>query len=218
MMLEVDSDCTLMEILQAYGETPLPPYIKREEGPTVEDKEAYQTVYAQNDGAIAAPTAGLHFTLELLRELAQRGIANTAITLHVGVGTFRPVAADLIDEHIMEEERFVISERAARLINETRAQGGRVIAVGTTTVRTLEAVAAQRGRVVPCSGRTNLFIRPPYQFKVVDALLTNFHLPRSTLLMMVAALMGREVLGRAYQEAIQTRYRFYSYGDSMLIL
>lgn len=218
IILEMDSDRPVLEILAEAGEMPLPPYIHRESGPSVEDTARYQTVYARNDGAIAAPTAGLHFTNELLCALEAQGVRRTAVTLHVGVGTFRPVTAAVVEEHVMESERYTVSDRAADMISETRSSGGRVVAVGTTTVRTLETVVSERGSIVPCAGRSSLFIRPPYRFGVVDALLTNFHLPKSTLTMMVSAMIGRENLMRAYCEAIDRRYRFYSYGDSMLIL
>ncbi len=182
------------------------------------DRTRYQTVYAEQSGAVAAPTAGLHFTKELLDELERRGVKKTAITLHVGIGTFRPVAVEDVESHVMDEERFVVSEQAAKMINETREKGGRIIAVGTTTVRTLETVAAQHGSVISCSGRSSLFIYPPYEFRVVDAILTNFHLPKSSLIMMISAFSERDLILKAYKEAAKQKYRFYSYGDCMLIL
>jgi S-adenosylmethionine:tRNA ribosyltransferase-isomerase len=202
--------------IEEYGQVPLPPYIERE--PEELDSERYQTVYARVEGAVAAPTAGLHFTEELLAKLASRGIASARLVLHVGLGTFRPVASEDPDEHEMEEERYEVSRDTAGTINAARASGGRVVAVGTTSVRVLETVADADGRVRPGEGSTRLFVRPPYEFRCVDALLTNFHLPRSTLLMLVSAFAGREAVRAAYEEAVRERYRFYSYGDAMLIL
>lgn len=204
-------------LLDRIGVPPLPPYIHRPARTGLDDRR-YQTVYAEQPGAVAAPTAGLHFTPELLARLDAAGIPMVCLTLHVGIGTFRPVSADNVEEHRMESERYEVPERTARAIGEARARGGRIFAVGTTTVRTLEAVAAERGGVVPCSGRTDIFIRPPYEFRAVDALLTNFHLPRSTLLMLVCAFAGRDLVLRAYREAVEQGYRFYSYGDCMLLV
>lgn len=201
--------------LERLGHVPLPPYIKRADRP--EDRERYQTVFATNPGAVAAPTAGLHFTPEILDRLAARGVETARVTLHVGIGTFKPVTADLVHEHVMDEERYEVPEATAAAIAETRARGGRVVAVGTTTVRTLESAADEDGTVHPGAGRTGLFIVPGYRFRVVDALLTNFHLPRSTLLMMVSAFAGRERVLAAYEEAVAEGYRFYSYGDAMLM-
>ena len=198
------------------GAVPLPPYIDREAEPV--DGTRYQTVYARVPGAVAAPTAGLHFTEELLEELQAGGVGVARLTLHVGIGTFRPVSAEDPAEHRMESERYVLSEEAASTINHARAAGERVVAVGTTSVRTLESVADENGRVSAGEGATDLFIRPPYRYKCVDALLTNFHLPKSTLLMLVSALAGRELVLDAYAEAVRERYRFYSYGDAMLII
>lgn len=201
--------------LQALGHVPLPPYIKRPD--ERRDVREYQTVYAQHPGAIAAPTAGLHFDEALLARLETSGIRRTAVTLHVGIGTFKPVTAALVHEHQMESERYEISPETVRAIDETRAAGGRVVAVGTTVVRTLEGcAAAHSGTLQAGSGRTELFIVPGFQFRLVDALLTNFHLPRSTLLMLVSAFAGRERVIAAYEEAIREGYRFYSYGDAML--
>ncbi|NQT92310.1 MAG: tRNA preQ1(34) S-adenosylmethionine ribosyltransferase-isomerase QueA [Lentisphaerae bacterium] len=208
------------ELLEEAGLAPLPPYIKRErEGSTQgeADRERYQTVYAEHAGAIAAPTAGLHFTTELLEELAGKGVRTAAVTLHVGPGTFEPVRSERVEDHDMDSERYRIGPAAADAVEETRKSGGRLVAVGSTTVRVLEAVMAEQGSIVPCSGRTSLFIRPPYEFKAVDAMLTNFHLPRSTLIMMVSALAGRDIVMRAYAEAVRRKYRFYSYGDCMLL-
>jgi S-adenosylmethionine:tRNA ribosyltransferase-isomerase len=202
--------------IEEYGQVPLPPYIERE--PEELDSERYQTVYARVDGAVAAPTAGLHFTEPLLASLASRGVAAARLVLHVGLGTFRPVASEDPDEHEMEEERYEVSPDAAGTINAARASGGRVVAVGTTSVRVLETVADADGRVHPGEGGTRLFIRPPHEFRCVDVLLTNFHLPRSTLLMLVSAFAGRDAVLAAYGEAVREGYRFYSYGDAMLVL
>jgi S-adenosylmethionine:tRNA ribosyltransferase-isomerase len=202
--------------IEEFGQVPLPPYIERE--PEDLDSERYQTVYARVDGAVAAPTAGLHFTEALLRDLSARGVAAARIVLHVGLGTFRPITADDPTEHQMEEERYEVSADAAGTINAARASGGRVVAVGTTSVRVLETVGDAGGSVHPGGGTTGLFIRPPHDFRCVDVLITNFHLPRSTLLMLVSAFAGREAVLAAYAEAVRERYRFYSYGDAMLIL
>jgi S-adenosylmethionine:tRNA ribosyltransferase-isomerase len=210
--------------LERLGETPLPPYIGRETV-TPEDRARYQTVYAQAPGSVAAPTAGLHFTEETLEAIAALGAHLARVTLHVGPGTFAPVKADLVTEHVMHEERYELSEAAVATIARARAAGGRVIAVGTTSVRVLETVArAHAGELRAGAGRTNIFLHPPAPFHVVDALLTNFHLPQSTLLMLVSAFLapgaetGREGLLAIYAEAIRERYRFFSYGDAMLIL
>jgi S-adenosylmethionine:tRNA ribosyltransferase-isomerase len=200
--------------LDRLGHVPLPPYIHRPD--TSEDRERYQTVYARTPGAVAAPTAGLHFTERLLREIEAAGIEITRVTLHVGIGTFKPVTAERIEDHRMERERYEISAEAAEAIRRARERG-RVVAVGTTVVRTLESAAlAGDGTVLPGTGSTELFITPGFRFQVVDALLTNFHLPRSTLLMLVSAFAGRERVLAAYEEAIREGYRFYSYGDAML--
>jgi len=201
--------------LERLGHVPLPPYIHRPDTP--EDRERYQTIYARSPGAIAAPTAGLHFTAELLREIEGAGIGIARITLHVGIGTFKPVTAERIADHRMDRERYEISEEAAALIHRTRESGARVVAVGTTVVRTLESAALAGGEVRAGGGATELFITPGFRFQVVDALLTNFHLPRSTLLMLVSAFAGRERILAAYAEAIREGYRFYSYGDAMLM-
>jgi len=201
--------------LERLGHVPLPPYIHRPDTP--EDRERYQTIYARSPGAIAAPTAGLHFTAELLREIEGAGIGIARVTLHVGIGTFKPVTAERIADHRMDRERYEISEEAAALIHRTRESGARVVAVGTTVVRTLESAALAGGEVRAGGGATELFITPGFRFQVVDALLTNFHLPRSTLLMLVSAFSGRERILAAYEEAIREGYRFYSYGDAMLM-
>jgi S-adenosylmethionine:tRNA ribosyltransferase-isomerase len=213
------------EVLEELGETPLPHYIKREgETPCMDDEERYQTVYAQNKGSVAAPTAGLHFTNEMLGQIRARGIEVCSVTLHVGPGTFAPVKTESIENHTMHHERFHVGEEAARKVNAARSTGRRVIAVGTTTVRVLESLARDHhGRIVAGMGRTNIFIFPPFEFRIVDALVTNFHLPRSTLLMLVSAfaapgkLEGREKILAAYEEAVKQHYRFFSYGDAMLI-
>ncbi len=201
--------------LAELGHVPLPPYIKRPDEPS--DAERYQTIYASVDGAIAAPTAGLHFTPGLLDRIRRRGVRIEKVTLHVGIGTFKPVTAKLVHEHQMEEERFEIPEAVPAAVESTRRRGGRVVAVGTTVVRALEGAARPNGALDAGSGRTALFITPGYAFRIVDRLLTNFHLPRSTLLMLVAAFAGRELVLAAYAEAIEQRYRFYSYGDAMFL-
>jgi S-adenosylmethionine:tRNA ribosyltransferase-isomerase len=204
------------ELLEAHGRMPLPPYIERESDES--DLSRYQTVYAQEDGAVAAPTAGLHFTPELLSELVDVGVQSTTVTLHVGLGTFLPVTEEVIEDHEMHSERFRLTTESAEQVEACRARGGRVIAVGTTSVRVLEACSDGSGRLVPGVGRTDIFIRPGYEFRSVDGLLTNFHLPKSTLLMLVAALAGRETILSLYERAIAEELRFYSYGDAMLLL
>jgi len=202
--------------LARYGEVPLPPYIRRP--PTDVDRERYQTVYAAHEGSVAAPTAGLHFTADLLDTLRGRGTAVVTLDLHVGPGTFKPVDVEDLSRHPMHAEVYDVGEAAARTINERRAAGGRVWAVGTTVVRTLETVANAGGRIVAGAGETTLFIHPPYAFRTVDRIITNFHLPRSTLLMLVCAFGGYDAVMRAYGEAVRERYRFYSYGDAMAIV
>lgn len=204
-----------LEILQRVGRVPLPPYIRDGEM-TDEDEQAYQTVFAQSAGAVAAPTAGLHFTPELLTRLEQQGIKRAAVTLHVGIGTFRPVTVEALDEHVMHSEWASVNAAAVEQISTARSAGGRVVAVGTTVVRTLES-AARGGSLQPFTGQTDLFIRPPYSFQTIDALLTNFHLPKSTLLVLVRTFGGDDLIQRAYKIAIQQQYRFFSYGDAMLI-
>ncbi|MFT5124430.1 MAG: S-adenosylmethionine:tRNA ribosyltransferase-isomerase [Kiritimatiellia bacterium] len=215
--IRIHSDQDIYQLMDDYGETPLPPYIGRE-GETPGDRDRYQTVYAREPGAVAAPTAGLHFTPALLAELVKKGVQTATITLHVGIGTFRPVSTDQLEDHVMESERYEVSAATADAINQTRAAGGRVIAVGSTSVRTLETVAAQGLPVRAGSGRSQMFIYPPYEFKLIDGMLTNFHLPESTLIMMVCALGGYERIMQSYQEAIREHYRFYSYGDCMLVI
>lgn len=204
------------EALARHGHVPLPPYLGREDEPL--DRERYQTVYARTPGSVAAPTAGLHFTDELLAALEGAGVRLAAVTLHVGIGTFRPVEAEDPADHEMHRERYEVPEATARAIDEARASGGRIWAVGTTAARTLESAADGGGRVRPGAGSTDLFIRPPYRFRAVDRLVTNFHLPRSTLLMLVAAFGGYERVMAAYRHAIAGPYRFYSYGDAMALL
>ena len=203
-------------LVERHGRVPLPPYIDREAD--AEDRKRYQTVYAERRGSVAAPTAGLHFTPDLLRALESRGVEPVRLTLHVGVGTFRPVDAERPEDHALHSEAYRLSPDAAAALNEARAAGGRVWAVGTTVCRALETVADERGRFHPGAGRTDLFIHPPYRFRGVDRLLTNFHLPRSSLLMLVAAFAGHELTMRAYRHAVEAGYRFYSYGDAMLLL
>lgn len=201
------------EILDKLGQMPLPPYITHQ----LKDKNRYQTVYARHEGSAAAPTAGLHFTPELLKTIEEKGVKLAHVTLHVGLGTFRPVKVEDVKEHHMHTEFYQIEEEQARLINETRAAGGRVICVGTTSCRTLESAADENGILHAGSGWTDIFIYPGYRFKLMDALITNFHLPESTLLMLVSAFAGREHVMEAYEEAVEERYRFFSFGDAMLI-
>lgn len=201
--------------LERLGHIPLPPYIKRDDD--ADDRTTYQTVFARQPGAIAAPTAGLHFDETFSERLAARGIGHAAVTLHVGLGTFKPVTAALVHEHHMDEERYHVSTEVAEAIHRTRARGGRIVAIGTTVVRTLESAAQRTGAVEAGGGRTDLFINPGYDFRAVDVLLTNFHLPKSTLLMLVSALAGRNRVLDAYREAVDEGYRFYSYGDAMLV-
>jgi S-adenosylmethionine:tRNA ribosyltransferase-isomerase len=205
------------ELLGEIGSTPLPPYIKRPSGASADDRERYQTIYSKHRGAIAAPTAGLHFTPEVIAEVARKA-SLAEITLHVGYGTFEPVRVDDVAEHSVSGERFEISESAAQKINAARANGGRIVVVGTTTMRALESAANENGNVEAGSGVATLTIKPGYQFRIAGALLTNFHLPRSSLLLLVSAFAGREFVLRAYGHAVEARYRFYSYGDCNLIL
>lgn len=201
------------EILDQLGQMPLPPYITHQ----LKDKNRYQTVYAKHDGSAAAPTAGLHFTPELLDDIRKKGVKIAHVTLHVGLGTFRPVKVENILEHHMHSEYYVVEEEQAKLVNETKARGGRIIAVGTTSCRTLESAAGEDGILKAGSGWTDIFIYPGYRFKLTDCLITNFHLPESTLLMLVSALAGREKIMDAYEEAVKERYRFFSFGDAMFI-
>ena len=201
------------EILDSLGEMPLPPYITHK----LEDKEMYQTVYAKFNGSAAAPTAGLHFTNELLEKIRHKGVRIASITLHVGLGTFRPVKVEEVNNHHMHTEWYEVNKEAADIINETKKNGGRVICVGTTSCRTIESVADENGLMSAKTGETDIFIYPGYKFKVLDALITNFHLPESTLVMLVSALAGRENILHAYEEAVKEKYRFFSFGDAMLI-
>lgn len=201
------------EVLDALGQMPLPPYITHQ----LEDKNRYQTVYAKHAGSAAAPTAGLHFTPELLQEIEDKGVKIARVTLHVGLGTFRPVKVEDVTKHHMHSEFYMISAKTAEIINETKKNGGRVISVGTTSTRTLESVADEQGYVREASGFTDIFIYPGYQFKCIDCLITNFHLPESTLLMLVSALAGKEHIMSAYEEAVKEKYRFFSFGDAMFI-
>ena len=202
------------EILDKLGQTPLPPYIKEE----LADKERYQTVYARERGSAAAPTAGLHFTKELMNRIQEKGVHLAFVTLHIGLGTFRPVNTDNITDHVMHREYYSVSPETAQLINNTKEQGGRVIAIGTTAIRTLETATDNHGTLLAKSGWTEIFIYPGYKFKLIDAMVTNFHLPKSTLLMLISALAGREHVLSAYEVAVAEHYRFFSFGDAMLII
>lgn len=217
-ILDLEAPWPVRELLERYGLPPLPPYIARHDAPKPEDRERYQTVYAREEGSVAAPTAGLHFTLDLIRRLGERGVEFHSLTLHVGPGTFRPLRVNEVEAHRMDREEVEIPEAAADAVNRARGQGRRVIAVGTTTTRALEWASDASGRVRAGRGATDLYIYPGYSFQAIDALITNFHLPRSTLLLLVSALCGRERLLAAYHHAVAARYRFYSYGDAMLII
>jgi S-adenosylmethionine:tRNA ribosyltransferase-isomerase len=217
-LIEFDSDKPVDLVIDEVGETPLPPYIKREKGPLGEDKERYQTVYASKRGAIAAPTAGLHFTPNVLREIETRGVQLVQITLHVGYGTFEPVRVDNVEQHHVAPEWFSIEDEAAQAINNARKNDGRVVAVGTTTTRALESSVTTNSQIEARSDFAKITIVPGYKFRAVDALLTNFHLPRSSLLMLVSAFAGRDLILSAYRHAVREGYRFYSYGDCMLIV
>ena len=213
-LIRFEYDGIFEEILDQLGQMPLPPYITHQ----LKDKNRYQTVYAKYDGSAAAPTAGLHFTPELLKQVKEMGVEIAEVTLHVGLGTFRPVKVENVLEHHMHSEFYMINEEAAEKINRTRENGGRVICVGTTSCRTIESAADENGRLKASSGWTDIFIYPGYRFKVLDCLITNFHLPESTLLMLVSALAGREHILAAYEEAVKQGYRFFSFGDAMLIV
>jgi S-adenosylmethionine:tRNA ribosyltransferase-isomerase len=215
-LVKLTADGGVAQAIERHGHIPLPPYIERSDEST--DAERYQTVFARESGSVAAPTAGLHFTPELLARLEKKGVTRAEVVLHVGAGTFKPVDAEDPAEHAMHEEEFHVAESDARRINDARSSGGKLWAVGTTTVRTLESVASESGAVPAGAGETSIFIRPPYRFRAVDHLITNFHLPRSTLMMLVAAFAGYDLTMRAYHEAIARGYRFYSYGDAMVIL
>jgi len=212
-MIKFEYEGIFEELLDQLGEMPLPPYITE----TLDDKERYQTVYSKNNGSAAAPTAGLHFTSNLIEEIKEKGVNISYITLHVGLGTFRPVKVDNVLEHHMHSEYYEISEETASIINMTKSNGGKVISVGTTTTRTLETAADEKKMILASSGWTDIFIYPGYQFKIVDNLITNFHLPESTLLMLVSALSSQELIFNAYKTAIEEKYRFFSFGDAMLI-
>ena len=213
-IIEFEYDGAFEDILSRVGTMPLPPYIKEK----LQDQSRYNTVYSKVDGSAAAPTAGLHFTPELMQKLRDKGIEFAEVLLHVGLGTFRPVSEEVITDHKMHSEFYQIGEEAAEKINRAKAEGRRVIAVGTTSVRTLESVANEQGMVRACSGNTEIFLYPPYKMKCVDALITNFHLPESTLIMLVACLTGREEILSVYQYAVENQYRFFSFGDACLIL
>ena len=212
-IIDFKFDGIFEEILDELGQMPLPPYITHK----LEDKTRYQTVYAKYDGSAAAPTAGLHFTNELLDEIEKKGVKIANVTLHVGLGTFRPVKEDNILDHHMHSEYYEIKEEDAKIINESKKAGGRIISVGTTSTRTLESVADENGQIKAASGWTDIFIYPGYKFKIVDALITNFHLPESTLLMLVSAFTSREMMLKTYKEAVNEKYRFFSFGDAMFI-
>ena len=213
-LIRFEYDGIFEEILDRLGQMPLPPYITHQ----LKDKDRYNTVYAAHEGSAAAPTAGLHFTPELLDEIRAKGVDIAKVTLHVGLGTFRPVKADDVENHHMHSEFYMIDEEAAKKINRAKERGGRVICVGTTSCRTIESAADENGRLKACSGWTEIFIYPGYTFKILDGLITNFHLPESTLIMLVSALAGREHVLAAYEEAVRERYRFFSFGDAMLII
>lgn len=213
-LIRFEYDGIFEEILDQLGQMPLPPYITHQ----LKDKDRYNTVYAAHEGSAAAPTAGLHFTPELLEEIGRKGVDIARVTLHVGLGTFRPVKVDDVENHHMHSEFYMIDEEAAEKINGAKARGGRVICVGTTSCRTIESAADENGRLKACSGWTEIFIYPGYTFKVLDGLITNFHLPESTLIMLVSALAEREHVLAAYEEAVRERYRFFSFGDAMLII
>ena len=212
-VVEFHYEGIFLEVLERLGKMPLPPYIKAE----LQDQERYQTVYSREVGSAAAPTAGLHWTKELLEKARQKGIKTAFVTLHVGLGTFRPVKAEEISEHHMHSELCMISQATADILNQTKAEGGRIICVGTTSCRTIESLVQEDGTFVPCSKWTEIFIFPGYKFKAMDGLITNFHLPESTLVMLVSALAGRENILHAYEEAVKERYRFFSFGDAMYI-
>jgi len=212
-MIRFEFDGIFEEILDQLGQMPLPPYIKHQ----LQDKTRYNTVYAKYDGSAAAPTAGLHFTKELLEEIKEQGVSIAHVTLHVGLGTFRPVKAEKIEEHHMHSEFYIVPDESAKLINDTKKAGHRIICVGTTSCRTLESAAEEDGILQAKSGWTDIFIYPGYRFKIMDALITNFHLPESTLIMLVSAFAGKEKIMAAYEEAVREKYRFFSFGDAMII-
>jgi len=215
-VVKFNTSLPIDQAIEKYGHVPLPPYITRADEKA--DAERYQTVYATESGSVAAPTAGLHFTPEILENLASSGVKRADVILHVGAGTFKPVDVEHPADHVMHEESYVLPANAANVLNETRQSGGKIWAVGTTSVRTLESAIGEDGRFAERSGETRIFIRPPYEFRAIDRLITNFHLPRSTLVMLVAAFAGYDLTMRAYQEAVGERYRLYSYGDAMVVL
>ncbi|HEX9959856.1 MAG TPA: tRNA preQ1(34) S-adenosylmethionine ribosyltransferase-isomerase QueA [Pyrinomonadaceae bacterium] len=217
-LVKFESEGDFNEALEAVGQTPLPPYIKREDGNFDKDRERYQTVFAKQRGAIAAPTAGLHFTPEVLEKIKNSGVSIVEVTLHVGYGTFEPVRVNDLNEHEVAAERYEISETSARILNEAKASGRRIIAIGTTTTRALESSAAADGKIQSGRHLADLTITPGYKFKAIDGLLTNFHLPQSSLLVLVSTFAGHQLIMKAYRHAVASRYRFYSYGDCMLIL
>lgn len=219
-IVEIVCEGDIYDLLNKYGNIPLPPYIERKmtsDEIKKLDYNRYQTVYAKNEGSVAAPTAGLHFTEEILQKLKNKGVTVCYVTLNVGLGTFRPVKCDDVTEHKMDSEEFEISEETAKIITEGKANGKNIVAVGTTSVRTLETAYAQFGEIKACKSSSRLFIYPPYEFKVIDKLITNFHLPKSTLIMLVSAFAGKDFVFRAYKTAVENNYRFYSYGDCMFI-
>lgn len=211
--IDFSFDGVFQEILEEIGSMPVPPYITEE----LKDKSSYQTVYAKHDGSVAAPTAGLHFSKELLNKIRQKGVDIAYITLHVGYGTFKPVTADRIEDHIMHSEYYIVNKEASDMINKAKDQNKRIIAVGTTSVRTLESIMTKYHEIKPCSDSTNIFIYPGYEFKIVDAMITNFHLPESTLIMLVSTFASKEIIMNAYENAKQNDYKFFSFGDAMLI-
>ena len=219
-IVEFEDSENIYQLLEEVGEVPLPPYIKRDYDKYNKDRdfEFYQTVFAKKEGAVASPTAGLHFTQELLKKIKEKGVKIAYITLHVGVGTFKPVKEKEIEKHKMHREKFEISKETAELFNETKLSGGKVIAVGTTVVRALESSVNQKGELIPHKGSTDIFIYPGYKFRAIDSLITNFHLPKSTLLMLVSAFYSREKILKCYKEAIEKQYRFFSFGDAMFII
>ena len=217
--ITIESELPLESVLEIIGYAPLPPYIKRPSGGDTadQDRQRYQTVFADNSGAVAAPTAGLHFTEDILQRLRNKGVAFAKATLHVGAGTFKPVTAENVEDHEIHTERYVLSAESAEIINIAKSKGGRIVAVGTTSVRTLETIFKQHGCIKAASGETNLFITPGFEYKVVDAMITNFHLPKSTLLALVGAFAGMDFVLKAYKHAVENKYRFFSYGDAMFI-
>lgn len=215
-IVRFEYDGSFHDRLEEYGHIPLPPYINRSDEEL--DRRMYQTVYSREEGSVAAPTAGLHFTEELLDRIREKGVYTAYVTLHVGIGTFRPVKCDTVEEHHMHFEEYEITKENADIINKAKAEGGRIISVGTTSTRTMESAADENGRLSACRGSTDIFIYPGYEFKIVDALITNFHLPKSTLLMLISALYDREKILEIYKEAVEKRYSFFSYGDAMFII